>query len=209
MATKKYDFSSLEGLEKVFNDAVKEMAYEYAWKIENLYESAIEAFYNDYNPLYYDRTGSTFLASSGYNNLFIPRNVYGNGHYWTAQITVGASNMPGDPYRANKHWVFKRTFEKGIHGLNAGKIFGKQKIRTFQRVKGKKTFEAIYMTGYGDSYRINKRNKYYTGNVQVLTREMTNMSPTPSSMMNTGFKKITRRREMKKVFNDILNSKLV
>lgn len=206
MAKKKYDMSDLEGLEKLFNDAVEEMAHEIVWKIENIYETAIDKFYADYNPLYYDRTYSTYLASSGYDNLFTPRNVYGNGHYWTAQIMINSNYIPGNPYHAkNKDWVFNRTFSGGIHGINTGKQWGtNSKVRKYQRIKGKKVFEAIWMNNSG----ITQRKKYYSGNIQIQDRELSNMIPPPKSLVGKEFKALTRKKNMKKIFDNIMNEKL-
>ena len=201
--------SNLEGLEKLFDDAVEEMAHEIVWRIENIYETAIDRFYADYNPLYYDRTYSTYLASSGYENLFSSRNVYGNGHYWTAQIMVNPNYIPGNPYNAkSKQWVFNRTFSGGIHGINTGKQWGtssKFKEKQYQRVRGKKVFEAIWRNSSG----ITKKNSYYSGNIQVQNRVMSNMVPTPKALIGKEFKALTRKKNIKKIFNDILSKKIM
>lgn len=203
---KQLDVFQTKKLEKILDEATEETVREILWKIENIFETAIDKFYADYNPLYYNRTYSTYLASSGYEDLFSSKNIINHGDFWEAGIEVGAPNIPYEPYRAKsgKNWVFPRTYEKGIHGLNSGHYFGKKKIRKFQRVKGKKTFEAIWRKGTD----ITKKKKYYEGNIKVETRIMQNMSPSPKGIVGKEFRALNRRKVVNKLFNDILDSKL-
>ena len=205
---KKYDLSSLEGVKRIFNEAVEEMAHEVLWRIENIYETAIDRFYADYNPLYYNRTFSTYLGSSGYEDTFSPQNIKKIGDAWESGITISDVNIPGKPYRADTEWVFDRTFNKGIHGINAGKVFGKDTTKRFQRVIGNKVFETIIGTSVNGTLQITKRKKYYQGDIQVQQRELTNMSPTPRGIIGKEFRALTRQGNMKKMFNNILSGKL-
>lgn len=214
---KKYDLSSLDGIEKMFQDSVKELAENVLEQTELLYESVIQDFYNDYSPVWYDRTGSTFLGSSGYDNLWSSDNFYSNNGIWTTRISIGANNIPANPYRANKAWVFDRTFIKGIHGRNVKKyVFGKENIKVFRGVKGKlhhKTFSVqlkpTQTRGKWRSEKLVTVRKYYEQSARIMQSEMSNMSPAPMSLMNKGFKALTRKRNLKAQFDDIMNSKIM
>ena len=128
---KKNDLSDvvLNDFKKKYNKAVKEFAQEIAHEIERAYESVIDMFYEDYDPLYYRRTYSTYLASTGYNHLYEPWNFQHIGDSYFVGINVDGSNIPGNPYRAYKHWVFDRTFYKGIHGINRNDLIKMNKKR--------------------------------------------------------------------------------
>ena len=102
------------------NEAMREIAEKVARQIEDGYKSAIDAFYKDYEPEYYDRTYETYRGSSGYDNLYGGIQQFGDLFY--TGINVSSSNIPGNPYRAYKGWVFDRTFYHGIHGLNRNDI---------------------------------------------------------------------------------------
>lgn len=222
MAKKKYDLSSLDGLSKMFDDAVEEMAQEVLFRIENIYETAIDRFYADYNPLYYNRTYSTYLASSGYDNLFSPQNIHGSGNQWTAGITVGPANIPGKPYRADTDWVFDRTFNKGIHGIRAGKAFGKSFDKKFLRVYDKANFTFIKMQGdrrtlkkqYYHGLTVSRRGKYFytikglgLGAPKYGEVVMSNMNPTPRGIVGAEFRKLTQKKNMRNMFDEIFSSK--
>ena len=209
MKKKKYDISSLDGLTELFNDAVKEMAYEALYEIENMYETAIEKFYDDYTPIYYNRTGYTMYASSGYpqfNNLFDPHNISEQGsNMWNARITIDSSYIPGNPYRADKHWVYKRTFLRGIHGISQSQYFGKKKDKVYSRGTGKDRYRSLVKTKRGYIIKRNGINSFY--NEGFVSSVMNNMSPTPSGVMNRQFKEFRKKRNMKAMFNRIFLSK--
>lgn len=206
---KKYDYSSIEGLTKIFNDAVEDMAHEVLWEIEHIYESAIDRFYADYNPLYYNRTGATFVASSGYYNLFSPQNIMGGNGNWTAGITVNSQFIPSGTYRADTDWVFSRTFNKGIHGINRGKVFGKNRSKTYTKIKGSyyKTYKVNLVPG-SMPLKHTTITKHYNSGFKLMSRTMSNMSSTPRGIMSREFKALTRKKNMKRMFNDILNTKI-
>lgn len=200
MGKKSNDLKSLDKLKNIFNDSVQELAEETLFEIEQTYESAIDMFYSDYDPLYYNRTYSTYEASSGYDYLFSSENLKKNGDIFDVGINIGKENLDGNPYNAkDADWVINRTL-KGIHGLNAGSAFGKSRSRNFRRIKGKKSFETIWRDRHGS---VTKKRAYYEGKVQVMDRIMQNMSPSPRAIMNREFKRLTSRRNMKAKFNDI------
>lgn len=213
VAKKKYDFSSLDGLQKAFDDSVDEMAEEVLRLIEGLYESAIAKFYADYTPLYYNRTEYTAYGSSGFpydNELFKPQNFQKIEGGWSVGITVDPSYIPGSPYRANKAWVFERTFKRGIHGINASMAWGKRRPKTFQRfygesfLSGKSVFSVIKMKGS----RVTSNIAYRKNVKRTAISVMENMVPTPSAIVNSEFRKLTRKKNMKQMFNDIMLGKL-
>ena len=104
-------------IESKFYMACVTMASDTTHLIESAYEAVIESFYDDYTPRVYKRTGSTYLASDkAFDSMgFTPV----DNETFDAGITVDSNNIPGNPYRANKDWVFQRTFEQGIHGYFA------------------------------------------------------------------------------------------
>lgn len=110
-----------DDIEKKYRQAAYEVAREVTFQIEKAYESVISKFYNEkaFNgsniPKVYKRTESTIKASDRWDDIFGVTPVGQNGY--ESGITVGAGNIPGDPYRADKEWVFTRTFEEGIHGF--------------------------------------------------------------------------------------------
>ena len=207
---KKHDISELDGLTEVFNEAVQEFTHEVLWTIENMYETAIEAFYNDYTPLYYQRTGSTWYGSSGAETLFSSQNIKRVGeNIWDVGIEVDPSFIPGEPYRANTDWVFARTFNKGIHGIYRGKVWGKKdKPKTYTKTVGKKVFETIYGQSVNGTSVVKKKKKYYEGNVRVVQSVMHNMNPTPRGMIGREFKEFKKKSNLDKMFFSILDSKL-
>lgn len=101
-----------------FNSAVAEFAEEVAFEIEKSYESVIEQFYDDYDPLYYVRGFHLYYGSNGFESPFSDEVVQKFGDSYFAGIAVSSSYIPGDPYRAYKGYVFDRAFYKGIHGIN-------------------------------------------------------------------------------------------
>jgi hypothetical protein len=112
-------------LKKEYKKRLMAMAKILTREIETAYESAINKFYADYTPSLYDRTYSTYAASDHYMDK---GNVITSGNDLIAGITVASDNIPGEPYYKywgkhkgrpmNKNYVFSRTYEKGIHGIN-------------------------------------------------------------------------------------------
>ena len=108
---------------KDFKNAIKDTAIELNQQLAEAYNKSVDAFYNDYEPQYYKRTGSLYDGSNltksgligGYkeNNIKNPKKNK-NGYY--AEIQVNPKFIHGKPYRADTDWVFERSFFKGIHG---------------------------------------------------------------------------------------------
>lgn len=246
--SKDKDFSELLRLKDILYSAAEEMATEVLWEIEHNYESVIDRFYEHYDPLYYDRTYSTYLASSGYDNLYSSRNFIFMSNEYDVGININSKRIPGSPYRADKDWVFSRTFEKGIHGINTRLGWGSPKKKTFLRIKererqrsykveqiieqrrrqkgknGEKRSDYIFKVKkhvtetryYGDnptesftnSSKYYVKKKMYTNNASVKLGIMSNMIPAPRSLMNTWWKQFTTKRNLDKIWINVLNSKL-
>lgn len=209
---KVYDLASIDGLKKMFNDAVKELSEEVLFQIESAYESNIDRFYNDYNPLYYNRTYSTYLASSGYSNLFSPQNINPIEGGFMVGIGIDSNNISGNPYRADTDWVFNRTYMKGIHGINATNLFSNTYEKKFRRVKGKlyaKTYQVKLVPSKKYALKRVSVGKIYTGDVKIMDRTMSNLVPSPSAGMNKWWKKFKGKRNFNKMFSEILDSKLL
>lgn len=104
-------------IEEKYNKAVEEIAREVTYQIELAYESMISRFYNEYTPRRYNRTLSTIKASDRWNDI---RGFTPMGDVFMSGINVGYENIPDidghQPYHADTDWVFKRTYEEGIHG---------------------------------------------------------------------------------------------
>lgn len=135
-------------LKKALIPALKQTAVQINGLIEDEFEHAVYAFYQDYEPKYYRRTYSTYYASSLYDNdegLLNPKEL--SEGLFEAGISVSSDNIPGQPYykkgqhRPDKEWVFKRTYYKGIHGHDVSEkvSFGKNKYwQNYLKATGKK-----------------------------------------------------------------------
>lgn len=127
-------------LSQAKRDIEKIIAQEVSYEIEAGFERIIKAFYDDYDPVVYDRTESTYLASSNFNDL---SHIEGNNR---GGIVVDSSNIPGQPYYnhwgknkgkpMNTAWVFNRTYN-GIHGLTRRNYFSLMKGEYAQKLKKK------------------------------------------------------------------------
>ena len=172
----KNQFVNNSQLVKSKKELEKIIASEVSFEIEAGFEKIIDAFYNDYMPVIYERTESTYLASSNYNDLSHIENGNRGG------IIVDSANIPGQPYYnhwgvnkgkpMNTEWVFERTYD-GIHGLTRNNYFSlkngdyseniQKKARTkydaeFYRKTKNKSDE--YKNQYKKSHRY-KRPKYF------------------------------------------------
>ena len=120
--------SALTKLKRKYRAAIKNTARDFMLDFKRYYNEAIDAFYNDYEPLKYKRTYMTYAASS-LNKGYI--NPATEGESFLAEITVSPENIPGEPYmnrvtpfggitgeESKKEIIFPRTFVKGIHGIN-------------------------------------------------------------------------------------------
>lgn len=158
-------------IEKRYMSAIEHLAEEVSFQIESAYETVIEKFYDDYSPVSYNRTYSTYLASDGYDDPF---SYTQSGNVYTAGIQVSSDFIQGKPYRADTDWVFNRTFERGIHGFNKKDM---------------------------DTYNVGK----YGNNIWRVKHRPKNMRPAPKKLMDREFKRITKKGNMDKLFNEQLS----
>lgn len=208
-------------VENKFNIALADMAAETTFAIEYAYESVVQSFYDEYgpnngDPWYYKRTYSTYEASSRADDPFgytpIEANVFESG------IEVDHENILGNPYRADKHWVFTRTFNEGIHGFFKTEMEGWKKNYFKRRVLSKKKKEK--MQKYFNSM-IKHAPKKYKGItkesiVSIVAQNpdvtlLKSVAPTakgssPRAMMDKAFKQITKKQHMDKMFDNIMKS---
>lgn len=121
-------------IKKISTYAINNFNNEIVNQIDNKYQNIISEFYAHYRPKRYDRTLNTRYASSGH---FINRRNYrkvnitksGDKGYIVG-IHISTEYMDNkDPYNADVNWVFKRTFEKGIHGFCMYDIYNWNKKR--------------------------------------------------------------------------------
>lgn len=178
------DFSEkiIKDIKKKYNKALQDFAEDVALNIEKAYESAIDAFYADYNPLWYDRTYSSYMGSSaGTFGIFDPMNFQQGDNSYTVGTTISPEFIHGKPYRADTDWVFERTFVKGIHGIN------NRRETNYNRTKLHKS-----------------KSKGVVG-IEIQSRNIKNMHPTPKVLMDKEFKKITGKRNMSKMFNETMS----
>lgn len=171
-------------IEKRYNDAMVKMAEEMTYQIESAYESVVQQFYNEYTPRSYDRTYSTYLGSDKYNNLFgyTPiENGYESG------IIVDSNNIPGNPYRAEKDWVFERTFSEGIHGY----------------------FKVEYEQWMNERFKKYKWSKKKTARekerIEKMLKHAPKKSSPPQKEMDRKFKQLTKPRNMNKICKNIMD----
>lgn len=192
-------------LEKIKNDinktmkiALKQTAIELNYMIEEIYERAIDAFYDSYNPKYYDRTLSTYKASDLWENPTKQQNPIPMGEGFIAGIEVSSDNIPGHPYnkspkdKPNKtEWVFNRTYVKGIHGVSMieRRNWGKNNYwdkyrRIVQGKKGKYKFNQ-YKIGFGKTAQ-----QISSGQLKKFNEEARTMASELGYDNFTDFKKI-------------------
>ena len=119
--------------------ATKDMSMDMQYKLESMFTSAIDYFYNEYEPLIYNRTGWSRKAyKSTYNKT---KNGYECG------VSIGATYINGHPYNDSNEYVFDRVYNKGIHGTF--NIQGIQRAKFFN-IGGKRMFKK-----YRHQYRSN------------------------------------------------------
>ena len=239
---KSNDFSNkvLKDIKKKYDKALDEFAQDIALEIEEGYEFAIDSFYADYNPLWYDRTYSSYLGSSAYAlGIYDPANFNVTGDVYTVGTTVSPEYIQGKPYRADTDWVFNRTFVKGIHGINTKQGWGLPQKKQFMRIKEKQlksyttyttnprakktkrgyrvdknvftTTKKYYSENPSDVFIVQgKRSvmkKYYGASNNVKFGTISNMVPSPKALVSREFRLLTRKKNMKRMFNEILERK--
>lgn len=214
-------------VENKFNMALADMAAETTFAIEYAYESVVQSFYDEYgpnngDPWYYKRTYSTYEASSRADDPFgytpIEANVFESG------IEVDHENIPGSPYRADKHWVFTRTFNEGIHGYFKKEMEGWKKSH-FRKNAAKLALDkkrTDRMKKFFNS-RVNNAPAKYKGitkdsitsisiqNSQIQLVKKINpgaRATAPRVMMDKAFKEITKKKNMDATFQGIFNKYL-
>ncbi len=112
----------LEDAKKKMQTAMKKAAEDIAWKVEEKYETCIDAFYKSYppgggEPPYYDRGYNLYNASSAgaLGNTYA--NVSVSSDEFTSGIIVSGDNM-SDPYKDPASYVLKGAFVLGYHGTS-------------------------------------------------------------------------------------------
>ena len=163
-------------LSKAKKEIEKIIAQEVSYEIEAGFEKIIDAFYADYEPVVYERTYSTYLASSNANDLSRVENSNRGG------IIVAGSNIPGQPYynhwgvnkgkSMNTEWVFERTYN-GIHGLTGNNYFSLKKGDYSENIQKKDR------TKYDAEFYRKTKNK--------SEKAYFRMSPIPRKIMRDAF----------------------
>lgn len=119
MAKSKTKDDLMASLQKKLDDAVNKATYELAtelnYEITIEYERALQKFYDDYRPKWYDRTYSLFYGFENYDTPSL--NVIKDGNGYIVGAMMSSSNIQGKPYRAETEWVFSRSIFEGIHGF--------------------------------------------------------------------------------------------
>lgn len=181
-------------IEDKVNMAMIEMAADMTYAIESAYESVIQSFYDDYNPRWYRRTYSTYEASNKINNPF-GFSPISDG--FESGIIVDSANIPGNPYRADKDWVFDRTFGQGIHGFFKWeyKQWLNQRMKTLsQKYKYSKRKKAQILAYYQSLYKNTKKPLKYRRPME--TRLIMTTSADPGENFERDFSETKSIRDM-------------
>lgn len=202
METSRFSKAILKNIKKRFNIVLQEFAEDVAFNIEKAYESVIDMFYADYGPnngepWFYERTYSTYQASSGYDQIFSPNNIQHYGDSYFSGIGVSSSNIPSNPYNAYKEWVFNRTFYKGIHGISSADVRGKN-----EQIRQKYKRQRQLMRMLKKKHKGLKIDSKMQGLIKNVPK---NMHPAPKKVMDKQFKQITKKANMDKMFQEALS----
>lgn len=186
---KKSDIDKLrDSMRKDWNKSVKEMADKMSYQIEQSYHKVIDDFYNDavfpYNtppnrPISYSRGLHLVEASNGFPNGQNPWNIQQFGDSYFAGIQVDASNIPGNPYKAHKGWVFDRAYYSGIHG------FSRNDVMAWNKKRGRGYHTEILKYSHTPLVSKNK----------------------PAKMMEKEFKELTKKKNMDRMFEEIVQKR--
>ena len=129
----KNELIDIEEITKELDNALAKVAAEVGMEIQMGFVRAINRFYNSYGPRSYDRTGALFQQSSASDGGILAggsdfsKTWKRNGELsYEAGITVGPSNVSGNPYKKNpRHgldvdpdFVYNISYMRGIHGFN-------------------------------------------------------------------------------------------
>ena len=97
---------------KILNACAEKMAND----CREQYEKIIDNFYADYRPHSYNRTLETKYAHNLYRNNYKSITTFIDSNTVQIIFSPGSEYIEGNPYRANKDWVYERTYIEGIHG---------------------------------------------------------------------------------------------
>lgn len=106
------------------NQGVKHAAEIIGGEIHEAFDTAIEHFYADYDPVRYRRTYSlpkAYFGVGGKDTFYRQKSQM----CYYAGMDIGSEYIPGEPYEKNpqhgwymsKYIVFTRAFEEGKHGF--------------------------------------------------------------------------------------------
>lgn len=157
----------IDALKKRFDTALALVAREVGFEIEETFENQINAFYADYDPMVYDRTGYIYYLSSGYDDY--DSLVSGKNLKYTAGIRVAPTNVPDGAYAKNPHhglkitprFVYNISYMRGIHGFNRSDLTFMRDKRTgelLRKYKNKK--KGVYRKDHPDPKKRNWRPGY-------------------------------------------------
>lgn len=211
----------LKEIKKKMNIAVQHMAEDVAFQIEEIYESAIQMFYEDYAPRYYQRTYSTYEASSGAHSPLDTVKAIDNGYQ--GGIYVDPSYIEGNPYRASKDWVLPRTFVEGIHGMTQFEATNwwsmrKDFWRDYMWNSKAKSYESYLKSktknipkkmrrNAGDTKLIFLAENGSSKNLESMQAISVKGFPTaPKKLADKEFKKLTKKRNLKAISDKWISS---
>ena len=158
------------------NEALNEVVEELTFQIEKAYDQSVDKFYK-HNPngkgkfpKYYDRTETTYQASDRYESIYGPGIEY-IGDSPVAGITlreppvIHTRSDDDEPYFNHNQYssgfdyVFPRTFEKGIHGIDTLKKLDPspkgRMDKAFKEIRSKKHVQPLL-----DKYITDALNKH-------------------------------------------------
>lgn len=197
----------VDEIKKRLDAAIQVVGEEIGRDIQIAYDRAIESFYNDYSPVWYDRTYSTYLASS-YVGGGKPYYKKTGNMSCEAGITVDSSFM-GEPYNVGNHgwakngkatasFIFDRTFNKGIHGFTSGDKNKKNKtLSEYRWVPGNNAFSGYNFGGYIDmqyaeELGIMGRSSFVRNGQRAGKQTVPTKSSPPKVKMNKEFRNIKK-----------------
>lgn len=106
---------------KIYNNAMKKMAQKITNNLEKKYKFAINEFYKDYDPWYYDRGYNLY---KGFKRVS-KRGYLKSDNGYMSGITVSDAYIGNNPYHQDREYVYMRSFSKGIHGINRNDAIGR------------------------------------------------------------------------------------
>lgn len=175
-------------VEKAMDKALYVVAEKIGLEVDKIYESVIEEFYASYKPHRYKRTGATF-----YGSRLDPELPEQTDTGYITGLEISPDNIPGTPYRANKDWVFERTFVKGYHG------YKRDEVKAWRKKRG------LFYTRYGVNTKEKLRQKEI-GAKYFFKREngMQPLKPTPQVRFERKLRKKfqQKNKEFDQVFTD-------